>query len=1335
MKAFSKGQIFDHPQLRGIFSEFREALNEEISYIEKNGQSSILLYAGQKLETRTSEYCYRFQVEYLPVLPPDTPCKLFVGQLQFDVTVVSVEESALTVASTAKLPDTIGKARLDTGATILMERLIQRIEHIADEKNEIGKHLIPLDDQLLPQGTVYPFKHLCSGQDIIFPQENRPAQNKAIQSALTNDVTYIWGPPGTGKTTVIGQIIDELYKHDRSVLLVSHTNTAVDGAIKKADKSYTNAHGESESTYPILRFGTSSDLPKRTSLESHIANLGKELYQQKADLENRQTTLQQRIDKIRWVQTNQLGKVEELLQTIDNCEARKKQLEQEVDHLSTLIDHQKTDPSLYDHYVDSTKIYNDKLSEYHAVCSQEKKVKLNLRALSLQLHTTSLEIQKYDQWSELRKRLSKYPSKKILEEKLSMIHTRITSLLSGIQSLEEEQRIAQSTISTYEKKSALGKLFAGKNSILQAKSTLESTTPRLSKAKENLQLQKDVEKKYQQDLDRLLSLQEKVTSLTPSKSKDFSVSRLHQLENSIASVQNKLLAFSGQKDRLHKEIEQLNDQLNQSKASFEAFHALQQELQETKQQLADITTRIQKESASCSCMLDEEYLYCSFFCNATTVKTNPTNQERFSELSDLLSRAMTELGIVDLSALQEEKERSEESFHVLSKQLHDINNKIQELGQQAILNAKIIGTTLAKSYLSESLQKRKFDTVILDEASMASIPALWCASNLAENSVVIVGDFLQLPPIVMAETPMAQKWLGKDIFQHSGMQAQAEHRETCPENFIMLNDQFRMEPDIANIANIYYGEYGGLSSDALEKSEERAKEQDEFYKWYPGKEQDRNIHLIDTESLHTWVTGVSQGTHHSRFNCFSAAVDVELAFKLLERKSAKADSSEASVLIVAPYKPHVEKIKQFIELEYKNRGLPKNSNDIQAGTIHSFQGREADIVIFDLVIDEPHWRAGLFLDGNNYKEYNDDLRKMFNVAITRAKFKLFIVGNFSYCQKKAKNNALAELLNTLLNRYNLPKIDAKSILPDLVFSQNTVVSTDQAPGSCTLCREDTFDRYFMQDLHSFTKRLIIYSPFISQNRLSVLLPIFADAVSSGKKIIIVTKALSDRKKSELSHYQTCEKQLHDRGVIVVHKQGMHEKLVFIDDEIVWMGSLNVLSFTGLTGEFMKRCADKSQAEDFEKTMSLHSICDIVAHSYVQKCPVCGGELLLKESAQGGVYWACVNNDYTRNPSQEYPTDGLLRCSKCGAPYLFSMKKEPRWVCSKNPRHFQKMRRNDLKLEKMAALIPTKAARKKVDDFFAQKGKEIGRKPSSPSGEKANLPISNAFGEDDQLKLF
>lgn len=52
-----------------------------------------------------------------------------------------------------------------------------------------------------------------------------------------------------------------------------------------------------------------------------------------------------------------------------------------------------------------------------------------------------------------------------------------------------------------------------------------------------------------------------------------------------------------------------------------------------------------------------------------------------------------------------------------------------------------------------------------------------------------------------------------------------------------------------------------------------------------------------------------------------------------------------------------------------------------------------------------------------------------------------------------------------------------------------------------------------------------------------------------------------------------------------------------------------------------------------------------------------------------------------------------------------MKNEPRWVCSENSKHYQKMRESDLKLEKMAALIPTKTARKDVERYFAQRRKE------------------------------
>ena len=226
---------------------------------------------------------------------------------------------------------------------------------------------------------------------------------------------------------------------------------------------------------------------------------------------------------------------------------------------------------------------------------------------------------------------------------------------------------------------------------------------------------------------------------------------------------------------------------------------------------------------------------------------------------------------------------------------------------------------------------------------------------------------------------------------------------------------------------------------------------------------------------------------------------------------------------------------------------------------------------------------------------------------------------------------------------------------------------------------------------------------MTENRISTLLPEFADAIRAGKQIMVVTKALSDRSKSELTQYRKCEEELRSIGADVLHKKGMHEKLIFVDSKAVWIGSLNALSFTGLTGEIMQRHADEKLTAEYEKLFDIEHLYEAATNTEEQKCPICGGEMQIRESDEGGIYWQCVEGDYSRNADQQYPKDGLLRC-KCGAPYLFSMVNEPRWVCSSNPKHYQKMRESDLKLDKMAALIPTKAARKKVDRFFAEKRK-------------------------------
>ena len=71
-----------------------------------------------------------------------------------------------------------------------------------------------------------------------------------------------------------------------------------------------------------------------------------------------------------------------------------------------------------------------------------------------------------------------------------------------------------------------------------------------------------------------------------------------------------------------------------------------------------------------------------------------------------------------------------------------------------------------------------------------------------------------------------------------------------------------------------------------------------------------------------------------------------------------------------------------MNLLIKEQGL---SGEVVPGTAHTFQGSEAPVVIFDLVLDEPHCRAGLF-----DPKRNEDNVRLLNVALTRARRRLIV---------------------------------------------------------------------------------------------------------------------------------------------------------------------------------------------------------------------------------------------------------------------------------------------------------------------------------------------------------
>ena len=158
------------------------------------------------------------------------------------------------------------------------------------------------------------------------------------------------------------------------------------------------------------------------------------------------------------------------------------------------------------------------------------------------------------------------------------------------------------------------------------------------------------------------------------------------------------------------------------------------------------------------------------------------------------------------------------------------------------------------------------------------------------------------------------------------------------------------------------------------------------------------------------------------------------------------------------------------------------------------------------------------------------------------------------------------------------------------------------------------------------------------------------------------------------------------GATVIHKLHMHEKLVFVDDEILWAGSLNPLSFSS-TQEIMERRRSRKIVEDYAKTLRLDQLLRL-HDEHQDECPVCGQEVMAAEGRDEPFYWRCIEKGcHTRSIDQPAPRDGRIICSNCGGPLYFGeWGGEPFWRCDKNARHRQRIVLNHLRLPKMQDLI-------------------------------------------------
>jgi KaiC/GvpD/RAD55 family RecA-like ATPase len=158
------------------------------------------------------------------------------------------------VAIQADLGSEIASARIEGEEQDLLQVLITRLRAIKSDggangwHQEIAHKVIDLKRHEQTQSALFDVSK--------FPEDLTADQMNALGRCLSQPVTYLWGPPGTGKTVTLAALALQLFKENKRVLVVSHTNHAVDGVVESLCRRIVDRGRNALPEGTILRVGT-----------------------------------------------------------------------------------------------------------------------------------------------------------------------------------------------------------------------------------------------------------------------------------------------------------------------------------------------------------------------------------------------------------------------------------------------------------------------------------------------------------------------------------------------------------------------------------------------------------------------------------------------------------------------------------------------------------------------------------------------------------------------------------------------------------------------------------------------------------------------------------------------------------------------------------------------------------------------------------------------------------------------------------------------------------------------------------------------------------------------
>ena len=332
--------------------------------------------------------------------------------------------------------------------------------------------------------------------------------------------------------------------------------------------------------------------------------------------------------------------------------------------------------------------------------------------------------------------------------------------------------------------------------------------------------------------------------------------------------------------------------------------------------------------------------------------------------------------------LRANRKRGGDKYHQKLERLKERATELEvRINAQLFGEARVIACTLVGS-ANRLLEGQKFGTLFIDEAAQALEAACWIPIRRVSR-VILAGDHCQLPPTIKSFAAL-KAGLGKTLMERIV--------DNKPEVVTLLKMQYRMNEEIMRFSSDWF--YGNQVESAPEVKFRSILDLDIPMTWVDTSQ----FQLPENEE--SLFKEQFVGESFGRIN----KAEAELTLMALETYFGKIGKQRIlderiDVGVISPYRAQVQYLRRLLK---KKDFFKPYRHLISVNTVDGFQGQERDVILISLVRANDEGQIGFLRD----------LRRM-NVAITRARMKLIILGDASTMTRHPFYKKLYEYIDAL----------------------------------------------------------------------------------------------------------------------------------------------------------------------------------------------------------------------------------------------------------------------------------------------------------------------------------